>query len=449
MNSSPLGSRSVFGLPFSPAILLLAAFVHCSLLYLYYVPQPKRQFADEKRYVSSAEKMLAGDPEWHPEPLWPPLYSQVVAGVMTLPGHYLPAVQVIQMLLLILSAVVLGDLTTQLSGSAVAGRVAAFWALAYPPLVAFAHYLWPETLHLFLMLAALWMLVTHRSSLQWSALAGVSIGLALLTKSILMPFVVLLVIAICLYRPGQKELRAAAVFAFTAGLTVLPVFVTNYFRLGTPIIADSAAFNLWLGLNDTSRTAFAQGIAGRAYRDFLVSGDNFVERNEVMWTKVHEHFEERRLTDIVSSQLSRQYFRLFDKESFLTLQLPGGLRVRYEGRSHKAAQVVRYTSYALYAVLLITAPLGYAVMSFRYRRWVQVLLLFVAYNLLLFFWLHVKSRYRLQMLPVFFIGSGCAFAWLHGLSAQVATKKLPKRRLWVAIGTAALLVFFAFAGTLF
>jgi len=75
-----------------------------------------------------------------------------------------------------------------------------------------------------------------------------------------------------------------------------------------------------------------------------------------------------------------------------------------------------------------------------------MLLLFFAYNLIIFLWLHVKSRYRIQLLPVFFIGSGCAVDWVLS-RLQGDDVELPNRlQLLAAGGAATLMLYLGFAG---
>ena len=53
-----------------------AALVHVGLLWLYWLPTPKVLWGDENTYWQSARALLAGDPSWRPEPLWPDGYPR-------------------------------------------------------------------------------------------------------------------------------------------------------------------------------------------------------------------------------------------------------------------------------------------------------------------------------------------------------------------------------------
>ena len=436
--------------------LAAAGAVHALLWWLYYRPAVKALWGDESRYLESAERLLAGDPGWHPGLLWPPLYPRFVAGVMAV-GQSLVSVQVVQTLLLVVAALILWDLCRRLTGSEVAAAVAAFLTVAFPPLAAFAHYLWPEVLHLLLLLTVLWVLVARPRSWWWAGLGGVALGLALLTKSLLLPFVPIMVVAVVwpeVAASRRERVRAVLaglgrmlLFVGVAGVTVAPTVVGNYRSSGVPTIADSSAFNLWVGLNEASRRPFTRDVAHQVYREFVKSAPDFGERNRILWEKIRNRFREQPLHEIVRGQLGRQYFLLLDKDSYLTEQLPGGAAPRQNDGYVEAPAVlagaVRGSSYAAYAVLLVVAPVGFVAWRFVDRRWVAVLLLFLAYNLALFLWLHATTRYQVQLLPVAFVGAGGAAAWLAGGSGRTR----PPWWGWVvAGGTAAALLFFAFAG---
>jgi hypothetical protein len=441
-----------------PRVLAVAAaavaLVHGTLWWLYYRPLPKALWGDEMAYWRSATALLAGDPGWWPDPLWPPLYPRLLAGIMAIGGPTLLWIQVVQTGLLAAAAVVLYDLVRRLSGSQLAAAVAAVLTLGFPPLVAYAHYLWPEIPHLFLFLAVLWLLVARAERPLWCGVAGVAAGLALLTKSLLGPFLPVLVLAAFARRPAGRWLARALVFAAALVLTVAPAVIEQHRRTGRVMISDSSAFNLWVGLNDRSRTDFEIDVVTGLYREYAASAEGFIERDRILREKIRGYFDTHSWAGIVRSHLGRQYFRLFDKDGYLTNQLPGGAAVeRYSAGYLRAdpavATAVRSSSYLLYALLLALAPLGLALWRFQDRRWLTVLLLFVLYNLAIFFWLHVKSRYRIQLLPVAFLGAGCAVAWLEArLEGKAVPAGAPRWRWLAAIVAAGLLELLAFGRTL-
>src|SRR5690606_21491409 len=112
-------------------------------------------------------------------------------------------------------AVLLRDLWRRLGGSVAAANAAAALFLLHPGIAAFAHWLWPELPHLFLLLAALCLLARVPSATRGLA-AGACIGLAILAKSLLSPFWPLFLLSFA--RRGRPHLAWRAAGAFVLGL---------------------------------------------------------------------------------------------------------------------------------------------------------------------------------------------------------------------------------------
>lgn len=406
--------------PWWPVAMWMAgiwvAFVNASLWWLGRWPVPRTLWGDEETYLGSAVRLLAGDPNWWPEPLWPPLYTQFLAGFLWLARGSLTGVVVVQNLLLAVTAVIFFDLTRRFTRSRSAGIAAAVLTMGYPPLVGFSHFFWPEILHLFLFAALLWLLVARWDRGAWCAVAGVVLGLALLTKSLLMPYIPILLLAAAWgTRPRQAMVRIVVVLTLAAA-TVAPTIAANASRTGTPMIANSGPFNLWVGLNDVGRENFSHDVVWPEYLRWKESAASFDERNRIVVTQIRDFIRERGPVAVVRAQLSKQWFRLFDAGCYLTDQLPGGAafesgRAGYLGVPWVLGRVLAATAIGSIVMLLVLAPAGFIFGGYRTHRWVGVLLLFVAYNLILFLGLHVKTRYRIQMLPTAFIGVGCLVAW--------------------------------------
>lgn len=401
-------------------------------------------WGDENTYLASALRLLAGDPRWSPEPLWPQLYPQFVAGFVALGHGSLFWLRLSQTALLAITAVILFDLSRRWTGSRAAGWTAAWLTLGYPPLVAFSHYLWPEVLHLFLFVALLWLLSVRSDSFSRYAVAGVALGLALLTKSLLLPFVPILALAVVWGRPLARTLRALGLVVGVAVLTVTPTAIGNLHRTGRIGLGNSGAFNLWVGLNDVGRESFRHDVVWPEYQSWVASAAGDVERNRILRRKIRDLVRQRGLVEVVRNQLAKQYFRLFDPGCYLTDQLPGGAAdvqsdAGYVELDPRTARLVRGLSSVSVLFVLIAGTVGLVVGRYHRRRWLRVLILFVAYNLALFLWLHVKTRYRIQMLPAAFVGVGGLVAWV-----EAGWRPRPSAvRIGVAMASVALVVWFA------
>jgi len=366
------------------ALAILA--VHVALAWIYYVPDGKRLWGDEETYYHAALSQLESGDAGLPL-LWPPLYVQCIAATLVFPAS-LKGLQLGQWLLLLGSGWILRDLTRRWTGSSSAGNIALALSLGYPPLVAFVFYLWPENLHLFLMLAAFWLVETRCESLRQRCLLGVVLGLALLTKNLLGPFIPVLLWPLLRGRSAGEATRLVAPILAVALAVVAPTVWSNAREEGRWVVADSSRFNLWVGLNEQSRRNFSAEIVNTEYQRYLTLGADARERHEALGSEIAQLVRERGVLDLLGSQLGRQYFRLFDKDSFLTDQLPGGAIRQagsgYLGHNRLLSSGLRWISYTSYLGLLLFAALGLAVLPRSTLQRLTPLLLFVVYNLALF-----------------------------------------------------------------
>ena len=178
------------------------------------------------------------------------------------------------------------------------------------------------------------------------------------------------------------------------------------------MIADSSVFNIWVGLNDVSLQDARNDICGREFVKYQRSANTLRKRNEIYRAKIRELFKERGLLNTIVLQLKKQYFRLFDHETFFTTQLPGGMRHAYRFNNKLLGRVLSFYSHLFWALLLASFSLGVCFMKYRPIGWVHLLSLLFAYNIVLFFILHVKTRYTLQFLPTLILFSSVGIFWL-------------------------------------
>ncbi len=437
---------------FWAAVGLGAALLQAALLWIEWRPAPRPLWGDEITYWQAAERLRAGG-EADLHLIWPPLYPRFLAALMPLSAGTRLAAQLAQVALLVVAALLLRGLGRALLPGAELGRgihaadVAAAMLLLDPQVAVFGAYLWPEALHLGLFLFAWWALVRRGDRWAWLAAAGVALGLALLAKSLLLAFVPVLLAPLVADGPWPRRLLRPLVVAAAMTLTLLPVVLHNRAHYGVATVADSSAFNAWVGLNDRSRRNFVGEIVGEEMGRYLRSAPDPAARAAVARAEIRRLVEERGVASLLRAQLGRQYFRLFDRDSFLVDQLPGGpIAARSDGFGYAAppaslAAALRGWGWALYGAVLVAAAFGIATVPVENRRWLAVAVLFVAYNLALFLVLHVKTRYRVQLMPVLDLAAGATAAW--------AFSRQPRRRavVWAAgAALAALALFLAFCG---
>jgi 4-amino-4-deoxy-L-arabinose transferase-like glycosyltransferase len=249
------------------AVLAVALLVRATALWLSAGAEP---ILDEQLYSLRAHALLDGRgflgsyQSWvlHPEGrfaelpqypgAWqPPGQTALIAGVMAVSGRSELAVKGVQVVLSVLSVALvyaLGCAWFDPRSAFAAGGLAAL----YPNLIAFSHYLWSETLFIFLLLLALWLLTRRRSPPRPAeALAGGAVlGLAALTRGTALYFPPLLALwmALAWRKEWGRALRAAACAAAAALLVVLPWSARNtLLHGGLVLIETNGPYNLWRG----------------------------------------------------------------------------------------------------------------------------------------------------------------------------------------------------------
>jgi hypothetical protein len=433
------------------AFLALAA----GLLALYWLPEAKLLAGDERSfYQPSALALLAGGDWFDRQMLWPPLQVLFLAAIFALPGPDILSVQLVQLALLAGAGWLLRGLWLALTGD----RVAAGWAgvlLAVNPLtIAFATYLWPEIVHLFLSLALARLLLAARRapgrgrSIALAAAAGATAGLCLLGKSLLTAFWPLLVLALMLRTPWPLALLRAGAFVAAMALLTAPALLRGGAETGRLQIADSSWFNLWAGLADRHRSDLVDDQTGPRMAAYLASAPDHAGRVAFARAQAQALVDQQGLAGTLAGQLGKQYFRLFDARNFLVAQLPGpacrGYISHYTLPRSALSRAIDYTARTWHVALLVLFALGLAAWRDWRAPWLWLPAAFVGYQLALFAGLHVKSRFLLPMLPVICMFAGHLLAQLPRFG--LASSPLPPLRRALGLALAAILVLLALAG---
>jgi 4-amino-4-deoxy-L-arabinose transferase-like glycosyltransferase len=396
-------------------------------------------------YWDVASRWATGEPATL-DLLWPPLYPQFMASVLRAGGSRV-AIQIVQIALMAGAAALLFDVVRRLLDSRTAVITLALFVLD-PQIAAFGMYFWPEALHLFLAFAALWIATCRPPTWPWSLALGIVLGLALLTKNLLGPFLALGAAVWLLTRRRRGMLRLGLVAAGLV-LVVTPTIVENGRRTGAYVIGDSARFNVWVGLNDRERRNLINETVGTELDRYQASAPTHHERIRILEQRIRAFVDERGVWAVLRAQAGRQYFRLFDRDSFFTDQLPGSPIAEdgfgYRGLSAVQASWFRAWAFTIYAVVLLLAPYGVLVVWRRNRELALALIGYVTLTLMIFLLVHVKTRYRVQLMPALDTLAGAALAsWVAGKRTVDTAGRWPGVVLAIAGACSVLVMFFAF-----
>lgn len=431
------------------AALALFACGQALLWYAYYGHGAKPLIGDELNYHNLALGILAGTP-WITSTIWPPLQPLLLAALYWPLGASILAAQLLQGVLFVACALLLRGVWRRVGGSVAAANCAAALFLLNPSNAAYAHWLWPEVVHLALVLGVFWLLLARPVSRTTALGAGVMLGLAILAKSLLSAFWPLFLIAFV--RRERPRFAFAPAALFVAGLAVVtaPALWHGYRQFGQPMIADSSMYNLWVGLNDQWRSDYVQDMGGETLPAFLASGTTPQQRNAVYRDKVRAFLAERGVAGVFGDQLGRQYFRLFSAKTPLQSQLPGAQcagRLSFYRTPAWLTDTLVWSGNAFHALMLAGCAFGIVLWRRRPDRALWLIGLYVAYQLALFGVLHVKARFLFPMIPFL-----CGFAGSFLADLRARAGGAPGVLAWttprLAFGAllAALLLFLAFAG---
>jgi 4-amino-4-deoxy-L-arabinose transferase-like glycosyltransferase len=437
------------------SLALLAALLHLGIARLhgpFSSPVDRPLSGDEKRYVEVATAWASGESA-ELDPLWPPGYPAAVALLLR-SGGSLAGLVCLQIAALFVAGVLLGRLALELGAPPQGALLAAALFVANPEVAGFAWLYRPEALHLALFVLALLLVlraaraVEERRRSLLLILLGLVLGVAIALKSLLLPFVPLLLLPVLRLPGGTERLQRSGLVALALLAVLLPVALFQRANTGVWTIGGSARFNLWVGLTDRSSRSLAEDRTWEEYLRYRAAGATFAERQGALGRQLRELVTVRGLPRVVADQFPRQYFRLFDRESYFSASLPPSGRRFLAGEGYRSApprlaRLFAGGETALYAVLLVCAPFGLIRLARERGPGGGMIALLCGGQLLLFWFVHVKARYRLTLLPLFVLGVAWAFETMRR-RLRGETGPIPGVELALGAAGAAALLYFAF-----
>ena len=180
---------------------------------------------------------------------WGPGYIYFIVVILKLFHEKIFFIKLIQILLSTISAYFIYLLGKKTFNKTV-GLLSAFIFSTYPTLIAFTHYLYPETLYIFLLIVIMYLLTAFSFNKRKSYLlvAGLSLGLASLVKSVIFYFLPLIIIWFFLV--SEKKLKAffmsTAIFLIACASIISPWTIRNYYIYDRFLLIDTNAGNVAL-----------------------------------------------------------------------------------------------------------------------------------------------------------------------------------------------------------
>lgn len=231
---------------------------------------------DEQEYLNAAVTLLRDRQYVELQFMRPPLYPLFLAASIVVVDSLVQNLRLVQAVLSAATIPFVYLLTLEVAwgtgrrgpGSRRAALVAALLAALSYTLAANAAELLTETLFLFGLTIALWLLLRAGRTTSWqlAALAGIALGALCLVRSVALPLVPLGALWLVLNaksgaQPGLRQwlgpaLRQFCILTFAFGIVLLPWTARNYVTYGGLILIDTTgAENLWLDNDPAGREA--------------------------------------------------------------------------------------------------------------------------------------------------------------------------------------------------
>ncbi len=349
--------------------------------------------ADSGIYRALGESLRSGhyDLAGSPSIAYPPGYPAFLAAMSTLSDSTL-AIGIAQALLGAATAVFMACIADRLAGRRAAWATGVIGAL-YPGIVFWTGYVITETFFCFFL--ALGLLMTTRTwqqpAIAPAIAAGAAFGVAGLTRSVVLPFAVVLALAGLF----DRRFRAGAALGALAMVVVLaPWIVRNLLVVDSPVVTSAnSSYVLWRGNHpgvtggkggynnprDYTNLSFPPGTSdvamARTYR-----------RAALSWMRSHPG----RVLELVPAKLANM------------------LRPTTAGSSTRN----KVLTVATYVPLLIAGCWGSVLLLARRRRGAPVIVAYAAYTLIFHSLTFAIVRYRLPLELVMTVTAGVALASL-------------------------------------
>ena len=347
----------------------------------------------------------------------PPLMEFFYGALFRVTGPSIPAARIATVLISVLLLIPLHDIARRFGDRGTA-RLATVLAAVYPNFIAFSHYLWSETVYLFLVLWGIALLGSHveRPALWKPSVAGVAFGLSALTRVVGVAFPLLAAgwlvwISRSELRRSLRPLAAPACLLAAVALPIAP-WTASLNREGEPFapITRTTWLNLYLG---NARPPGTEPVM-----QYPLLGETRIEREaKARELVLHEIWE--RLPAWPLEKIASELPNFFGPKSFAVRRLQTlrersvgvnrawGYRFRFpELDSHSFRSRAGVLIVCSYVAIVLLGAIGMALMPAS--RWRQLLLIFVFSQIAPTIVTFAISRFRLASMAVAVLGA----AWL-------------------------------------
>lgn len=192
--------------------------------------------------------------------VWPPFHPMLLGFLFLIVGKSVAAARIFIAIISALTTILVFLFTTKLADRKT-GIAAALIHIFYPPFIAFSHYLWSETLFIFLLFLALYLAAvipaaeTSKKRILLSLLLGIALGLSVITRAAALLFLIIIPVWVIL---NLKIKREKIIIPLLIIITVLLVIFPWEYTLVSrekrfAFLTNYSSRNLYMGNNEFVR----------------------------------------------------------------------------------------------------------------------------------------------------------------------------------------------------
>ncbi|MCX6827543.1 MAG: glycosyltransferase family 39 protein [candidate division Zixibacteria bacterium] len=406
-------------------ILLIGGIVRLAFLLIYLSrPEWNQLLVDSLFHNRWAESIASGNILGSQPFFRAPFYIYLLGGLYALFGDSLLVARIFGHLVGLLSVYITYRLALRLFSKETA-IVAALIHSLYPIAIYFESELLVESLFTLLVELSVFFLflATDKKNNRWYFLTGLIFGIAVITRPVILPLLLLFIVWILWKRTGIKAaIISNLVLICAVVIIILPVTLRNIIvGKDVVLVASSGGINFYIGNNPTA-DGLSATLPPPLGSSWEIRDINYIAENEVGHplkdSELSDYWYKKGLRWCLDNKID--FLKLYFKKLYFCLnnfEIPNNRNLPLFFRGNLILKIMPLNFGILFALLIISLILLRWNRGFNSEK-IFMLLFITAYFILLSFFF-INARFRLPVVPFIIIFASFGFT---GIISQIISR---------------------------